>query len=125
MRDIHVGKRGSEAANEDQPHKLMKTVRFEEEAPSASASSDPIVTLECPASGETQSRLGSILVQKSGHGDDGVQNFAMDAFYEKDGRKSRYIGEVLEWYREEDAEDLKRSELNELVDNLTRLNVVM
>ena len=29
MRDIHVGKRGSEAAGEEQPDKLRKTVRFE------------------------------------------------------------------------------------------------
>ena len=41
-----------------------------------------------------------------------------------DGRKSRYIGEVLEWYRGEDAGDLKRSELNELVENLTCLNAL-
>ena len=36
MRDIHVGKRGSEAASEDQPDKLRKTVRFEQEDSSAS-----------------------------------------------------------------------------------------
>ena len=60
--------------------------------------------------GETQDRLGSVLVQKSGHVDDDVQVSALDAFYEMDGRKSRYIGEVLEWYRGEDAGDLKRSE---------------
>ena len=41
-----------------------------------------------------------------------------------DGRKSRYIGEALEWYRGEDAEDLKRSELNELVENLTCLDAL-
>ena len=41
-----------------------------------------------------------------------------------DGRKSRYIGEVLEWYRGEDAGDLKRSELNELLENMTRLNAL-
>ena len=41
-----------------------------------------------------------------------------------DGRKSRYIGEVLEWYRGEDAGDLKRSESNELVENLTCLNAL-
>ena len=41
-----------------------------------------------------------------------------------DGRKSRYIREVLEWYRGEDARDLKRSELNELVENLTCLNAL-
>ena len=41
-----------------------------------------------------------------------------------DGRKSRYIGEVLEWYRGEDAGDLKRSELNELVEHLTCLDAL-
>ena len=41
-----------------------------------------------------------------------------------DGRKSRYIGEVLDWYRGEDAGDLKRSDLNELGENLTCLNAL-
>ena len=89
---------------------MRKTVRFEQEAPSAAASSDPPVALEYPANGETQDRPGSVLVQKSGHVDDDVQISALDAFYVKDGRKSRYIGEVLDWYRGEDAGDLKRSE---------------
>ena len=71
-----------------------------------------------------QSRRGSVLVQTSGHVDDDVQISALDAFYEMDGRKSRYIGEVLEWYRGEDAGDLKRSELNELVENLTCVNAL-
>ena len=35
MRDIHVGKRGSEATSEEQPDKLRKTVRFEQEVSSA------------------------------------------------------------------------------------------
>ena len=108
MRDIQVGKRGSEAAGEEQPDMLRKTVRFEQEAPSTSASSDPLVALEYPASGETPDRLGSVLVQKSGHVDDEVQSYALDAFHEMDGRKSRYIGEVLDWYRGEDAGDLKK-----------------
>ena len=72
MRDIHIGKRGPEAAGEEQPDKLRKTVRFEQEASSASASSNPTVTLEFPASGETRSWPGSVLVQ-SGHVDDDVQ----------------------------------------------------
>ena len=71
-----------------------------------------------------KSRPGSVLLQKSGHVDDDVQISALDAFYEMDGRKSRYIGEVLEWYRGEDAGDLKRSELSELVENLTCLNAL-
>ena len=47
---------------------------------------------------------------------------ALDVFYKMDGRESRYIKEVLEWYREEDARDLRRSELNELVDSMTCLS---
>ena len=96
VKDIHVGKRGSEAAGEEQPDKLRETVRFEQEAPSAAASSDPTVALEYLASGETEDRPGSVLVQKSGHVDDDVQNSALDAFNEMDGGLSRYIGEVLE-----------------------------
>ena len=59
-------------------------------------------------SGEIQSRPGSVLVQKSGHVDDDVRISALDAFHGKDGRRSRYIGQVLERYRGEDARDLKR-----------------
>ena len=40
-------------------------------------------------------RPGSGLVQTSGHVDDHVQISALHAVYEMDGRKSRYIGEVL------------------------------
>ena len=61
-------------------------------------------------------------MQTSGHVDDDVHISALDAFYEMDGRKSRHIGEVLEWYRGEGARDLKRSELIELFENLTCLN---
>ena len=58
MRDIHVGKRGSEAAGEEQPDKWRKTERFEQEASSASSSSDPCVAQEHPASGETPTSAG-------------------------------------------------------------------
>ena len=71
-----------------------------------------------------KSRLGCLLVQKSGHVDDDIQISALDAFHGKDGRKSRYVGEVFERYRGEDAGDLKKSELNELVENLTCLNAL-
>ena len=95
MRDIHVGKRGPVGAGEEQPDKLRKTVRFEQEAPSpsAAASSDPTVALEYPASVRP---AGSVLVQTSGHVEDDVQISALDAFCDMDGRKCRYIGEVLE-----------------------------
>ena len=99
MRDIHVAKRGPEAAGEEQPDKLRKTVRLVQEAPSAAAFSDPYVALEYPASCETPSRPGSVLVQKSGHVVDDVQISALDAFYEMDGRKSRRIGEQMNWLR--------------------------
>ena len=39
MRDIHTGKRGSATAKEEQPDKLRRTVRFEQEAPNISTSS--------------------------------------------------------------------------------------
>ena len=54
MRDIHSVKRGPEGTGEEQPDKLRKTVRFEQEASSSSA--------EYLASGETQSRPGSVLL---------------------------------------------------------------
>ena len=63
-------------------------------------------------------------MQKSGHVDDDVQISALDAFHEKDGRRSRNIGEVLELYRGEDAGDLERIELDALVGNWVCLNVL-
>ena len=71
------------------------------------------MSLEYPASGERQDRLEPVLVQNSDHFDDGIQISALNPFYEMDGRKSRYIEEVFDWYRGEDAGDLRRSELNE------------
>ena len=57
MRDIHVGKRGSEAASGEQD-KLRKTVRFEQEALSASpvggTAGTMHVSLEYLASGGIQ-----------------------------------------------------------------------
>ena len=87
-----------------------------------SSSSTTHVSLEYPASGEKQDRPELVLVQNSGHVDDDTQISALDLFYEMDGRKSRYIKEVLDWYRDERATDLRRSELNELVENMTCLN---
>ena len=77
--------------------------------------------LEYLVSGEIQSRLGSVLMQKSGRVDDDVRISALQAFHGMYGRKSRYIGEVLEWCRGEDAGDLKRIEL---VEKWTCLNVL-
>ena len=71
------------------------------------------------ANGEKQDPLGSVFVQKSGHVDDDVQISALHPSYEMAERKSRYIGEVLDCCRREDSSDFERSELNELVGNLT------
>ena len=57
-RDIQVNKRGSEATNEEQTDEWRKTVRFEQEAPNTSASSDPCVGLEYLVRDDTPSRLG-------------------------------------------------------------------
>ena len=58
------------------------------------------------------------------HVEDDEYISAFDVFYEKDGRENRCIGEVLEWYRGEDAGDLARIELNELVENWARLGAL-
>ena len=46
----------------------------------------PLPALGYPASGEAQSRRGTVLVLKSGHVEDDVQISALDAFYEVDER---------------------------------------
>ena len=110
MRGIRVNERGSGATSEEQLDEWRKTERLEHEVPNTSASSDPCVAQEHPVSCEIQSRPGSVLVQKSGRVDDDVRISELDAFYGKDGRRSRYIGEVLERYRGENAGDVKRIE---------------
>ena len=119
-RDIQVNERGSGATNEEQTDEWRKTVRFEQEAPNTSISSDPHVALQHPVRDETTSWPGSVLVQKSGHVDDDEHISALHVFYEKDGRENRCIGEVFDGYRGEDAGDLERSEL--LVENWRHLN---
>ena len=63
-RDIQVNERGSEATNEEQTGEWRKTVRFGQEAPNTSISSDPYDALEHPVRDETPSRPGPVLVQK-------------------------------------------------------------
>ena len=41
-----------------------------------------------------------------------------------DGRKSRYIEEVLDWHREEDDGDLRRSELNSVLESMAFLHAL-
>ena len=71
---------------------------------------------------ETPSGPGSVLVQKLCHVEYDEHMSALDVFYEKDGRENRCIGEVLEWYRGEDAGDPERIGLNVLVENWRYLN---
>ena len=122
MRDIQVSQRGSEAASEEQTDKLRKTERPEQEAPIASSSSDPYVALRYPARCETQSRLGSVFCRSQVLLMTTIS--VLDAFYEKDGRKSRYIGEVLERHRGEDAGDLKKVNQMNWLRIGTRLNAL-
>ena len=71
------------------------------------------VSLAYFASGERRDRADPVVVQNGGHVDDDIHIFALDLFYHMDGRKSRYKKKVLGWYREEDARDLRRHDLNE------------
>ena len=80
----------------------------------------------CPESlesGDSQVRLEPVLLRWSGHVDDDIQSSALDVLSEIDGRESRYIKEVLEWYRDEDTGDLKKSQVNELLESMTSLDV--
>ena len=58
MRDVHIGKRGSDTANEEQLDKLRKTVLFEQEAPNTLSS----CVSEHPAIGEKQDRLDQVML---------------------------------------------------------------
>ena len=85
-------------ATEEQHDKLRKTVRFEQEAPNTQSSSTMHVSLDYPASGEKQDRSEPVVVHNSGHVDDEMKISALDMFCEMDGRKSRHIKEVLNWF---------------------------
>ena len=126
MRDTHIGKRGQETANEEQPDKLRRLVRSEQDDPSTptSSSSATAVSLEYLATGEGQVRSVPVFVHSSGHFDDEMQTSAKDVLCEMGGRESRHIKEVLAWYREGDTGDLKRNEMNELVGSMTYLGKV-
>ena len=115
-------KSGSRRANEEQPDMLRKTVRFEQEAPSTSSSSTVYVSQEYLVSGRKQDPLEPVFVHYPSHVDDDIQISALDVCYQMDGRESRYIKEVLDWYWEEDARDLRRSELNESTEHMTCRN---
>ena len=63
------------------------------------------VSLEYSAIGERQDWPEHVFVQNSGNVDDDIQISALDVFYEMDGRMSRCIKEVFDWYRQEGARD--------------------
>ena len=73
--------------------------------------------LESLASGEKQSRPELVLVQNSGHVDDDT-NFCVGCI-PQDGWTRESLHD-----RDEDAGDLMRSELNELVESMTSLNAL-
>ena len=93
MRDIHTGERGSETLNH------------------------ACVSLEYPASGERQDRPEPVPVQNSSRVDLWVGCILRDGW-----TKERYTKEVLDWYRGDDAGDLRRNEFNEEVASMTPLN---
>ena len=122
MSGTWVNKRGSGATSEEQLDKM------EEDWTIGVWSSEYISVFGlmcCPGTSsewwDTKSAGVRTCAGVSGRVDDDVRISALDALYEKDGRRSRYIGEVLEWYQGEDARDLQRTEL---VEKWTCLNVL-
>ena len=89
-----LAKEDQGATSEEQSDKWGKTARLGHETPNTSAFSDPCVALEHPVSGETPSRPGSVLVQKSGR----VRISASDAFYGTNEPDNRCTGKVFERY---------------------------
>ena len=73
VRDVHIDKRGSETANEEQLDTLRRTLRFEQEAPNTSSSSSTHVSRQYLASGEKQDWPGPVLVRNSGTDGDDIQ----------------------------------------------------
>ena len=116
MRDIHIGERGAETANEERPDKLRRTVRFEQEAPntSTSSSSTTRVPLEYPTSGERQILADHVFMLMTTY----------SWMYCVRWIDERVVTSKKCWYRKEDTRDLKISELNELVQSITRLKAL-
>ena len=76
--DMRTHLAGSGATSEEQLDERRKNEQIEREAPNTSASSDPCVAQEYPVRGETPSRPGSVLVQKSGRVHDDMRITALD-----------------------------------------------
>ena len=110
MRDVHIGRRGSETTNEEQHVKLKKTIRFEQEAPKyiVVLIHACVSWLSCEWS-ETRSAEARACVEfKSSW--KWQTNFCVGCTL-RDGwrRESRCNKEVLDWYRDEDAGDFRRN----------------
>ena len=105
MRNIYVGQRGSETVNEEQPDKLRKIVRLEQEAPNRSSSNHAcLLHVLRVVRDKTDQSLYLCTIQVMSM----TYKFLRSMFfYEMYGRKTRYIKEVLDGYREEDC---KRSQ---------------
>ena len=121
MRDIHVDRGGSETASEEQTDSLRKTVRFEQEAPSALTSSDPSVAQEYPASGEIQKKAAARTWAEVRSRWWRHTNFCTGCA-PRNGW-TRYLGEVLDCRQGEDVRDSKELKSFLLVWNLTCLYV--
>ena len=121
MRDIQVSKRGSEAAVEEQSDEWWKTVRFKQEAPSTSASSDPCVALKILRVVRHQVGRGRYLCRS--------QVILMTTYkflrwMHSTGRMDEGLVTSEKCWRGIEEEIKKRSELNELVEPLTCLNAL-
>ena len=119
MRDIHIRKRGSETANEEQSDKLRKPVRFEQEAPDTSSSSTMHVSLEHPASGERQDRPEPVFVQNLGHVHDDMH---ISAFPRKRWTKESLHQRSVGLVSRRRCQDLRIHQLYELIENMTALS---
>ena len=126
MKDVHMGKSGAKTMNVAQPDKLRRdsTIR----ARSSEHINIIIFYFTCVSRVSCECVRGkkSVRIQSWRK----VQVMLMTTYfflrwmywYEMDGRESRYIKEVLSSYRGEDAGDLKKSALNELVDSMICLD---
>ena len=119
----NTGKRGTETASEEQLDNLRRQYDSSKRRRTHQHLLLLHLCLESLESGDSQVRLETVLLQWSGHVDDDIQSSALDVLSEIDRRESRYIEEVLKWYRDEDIRDLKKSQVNELLESMTSLDV--
>ena len=85
--NVHIGKRGSETANEAPQYDSSKKLQIHRRPQPRMCLLDILRVV--------RNKIGRSPV----HVDD-MQISALDVFHEMGGRESRYIKEVLDWYRE-------------------------